>query len=179
MSVEVQGDAGHWRVNTEKERTHALWRLGHWALEHHDLTWRPYGPPSRRVSRTDSSDRRHRGTDVKFPGSAHRTPLIRVRKGTPNRARARLYLRLGGHLGPSLTPRMCGRRHRHPLADLTQGSHNHPGGSVGLYPVHRPAAHTDQSQPPAPTLARPVSRFRSPRTPNLEIIYRRSLELLA
>ena len=38
--VEVEGEARHWRANTEKKRTHALWRLAHWALEHHDLTWR-------------------------------------------------------------------------------------------------------------------------------------------
>ena len=39
-SVEVHGEARHWRANTEKKRTHALWRLGRWGLEHHDLTWR-------------------------------------------------------------------------------------------------------------------------------------------
>jgi hypothetical protein len=28
------------RANTAKTRTHALGRLGQWALEHHDLVWR-------------------------------------------------------------------------------------------------------------------------------------------
>ena len=38
--VEVRGDARHWRANTAKTRTHALGRLGQWALEHHDRVWR-------------------------------------------------------------------------------------------------------------------------------------------
>jgi hypothetical protein len=38
--VEARGQAGHWRANTATIRTHALWRLGHWALTHGGLSWR-------------------------------------------------------------------------------------------------------------------------------------------
>ncbi len=40
-AMETAGKAREWRANTVKAyRTHALWRLGHWGLEHHDLVWR-------------------------------------------------------------------------------------------------------------------------------------------
>ena len=38
--VEVRDTARHWRANTVKTRTHALWRLGLWALTHGGLSWR-------------------------------------------------------------------------------------------------------------------------------------------
>ena len=39
--METAGKAGAWRANTVKEySTHALWRLSHWNLAHHDLIWR-------------------------------------------------------------------------------------------------------------------------------------------
>ena len=38
--VEVRDTARHWRANTVKTRTHALWRLGLWALMHGGLSWR-------------------------------------------------------------------------------------------------------------------------------------------
>ena len=40
-ATETAGKAREWRANTVKNyRTHALWRLGHWGLEHHDMVWR-------------------------------------------------------------------------------------------------------------------------------------------
>ena len=38
--VETAGGSREWRANTAKKRTHALWRLGHWGLEPHDVVWR-------------------------------------------------------------------------------------------------------------------------------------------
>lgn len=38
--METTDQAHRWRANTAKKRTHALWRLGHWCLEHHDVVWR-------------------------------------------------------------------------------------------------------------------------------------------
>lgn len=38
--VEIRGHAPLWRANTVKSRTHALWRLGFWALTQGGLTWR-------------------------------------------------------------------------------------------------------------------------------------------
>ncbi len=38
--VEVRGDARQWRANTVPDRTHALGRLGHWALMKGGLSWR-------------------------------------------------------------------------------------------------------------------------------------------
>lgn len=38
--VEARGTAHHWRANNVKTRTHALWRLGHWALTHGGSSWR-------------------------------------------------------------------------------------------------------------------------------------------
>lgn len=39
--AEVAGKDREWRANTVKtKRTHALWRLGKWALAHHDVVWR-------------------------------------------------------------------------------------------------------------------------------------------
>ncbi len=38
--VEVRGLARQWRANTAQTRTHALWRLGLWALTHGGLSWR-------------------------------------------------------------------------------------------------------------------------------------------
>lgn len=38
--AEVRGSAAQWRANTAKTRTHALWRVGHWALTHGGLPWR-------------------------------------------------------------------------------------------------------------------------------------------
>ena len=38
--AEVRGLDRHWRANTAKTRTHALWRLGLWALTHGGLSWR-------------------------------------------------------------------------------------------------------------------------------------------
>jgi len=37
--VEHRGEDRDWRANTSEKRTHALWRLGSWGLEHHDLDW--------------------------------------------------------------------------------------------------------------------------------------------
>ncbi len=40
-AMETAGKAREWQANTVKNyRTHALWRLGHWGLEHHDVVWR-------------------------------------------------------------------------------------------------------------------------------------------
>ena len=39
-AMEQQGYARHWRANASDRRTHALWRLGHWGLEPHDIVWR-------------------------------------------------------------------------------------------------------------------------------------------
>ena len=40
-AMETAGKAREWRANTVKDsRTHALWRLGHWGLAHHDVVWR-------------------------------------------------------------------------------------------------------------------------------------------
>jgi hypothetical protein len=40
-AMETAGKACEWRASTVKQdRTHALWRLGHWGLEHHDVVWR-------------------------------------------------------------------------------------------------------------------------------------------
>ena len=39
--METAGKAREWRANTVTAyRTHALWRLGHWGLEHHGVVWR-------------------------------------------------------------------------------------------------------------------------------------------
>lgn len=38
--AEARGMARQWRANTVKTRTHALWRLGLWALTHGGLSWR-------------------------------------------------------------------------------------------------------------------------------------------
>ncbi|MCL5063695.1 MAG: hypothetical protein M1600_01190 [Firmicutes bacterium] len=38
--VEHRGAVRDWRANTSEKRTHALWRLGFWGLQHHDLDWR-------------------------------------------------------------------------------------------------------------------------------------------
>lgn len=38
--AEVRDMARHWRANTSKTRTHALWRLGVWLLAHGGLSWR-------------------------------------------------------------------------------------------------------------------------------------------
>ncbi len=38
--METAEQAPQWRANTAKKRTHALWRLGHWGLAHHDVVWR-------------------------------------------------------------------------------------------------------------------------------------------
>ena len=38
--VEHRGADRDWRANTSEKRTHALWRLGFWGLQHHDLDWR-------------------------------------------------------------------------------------------------------------------------------------------
>jgi hypothetical protein len=37
---EPQGEDRDWCANLSEKRTHALWRLGSWALEHQDLDWR-------------------------------------------------------------------------------------------------------------------------------------------
>ncbi len=39
-TAEAQGTARHGRANTADPRTHALGRLGRWALERHDVVWR-------------------------------------------------------------------------------------------------------------------------------------------
>ena len=38
--AEARGLDAHWRANSVKTRTHALWRWGHWALTQGGLSWR-------------------------------------------------------------------------------------------------------------------------------------------
>jgi len=41
--METTGKACEWPAITVKHsRTHALWRLGHWGLAHHDVVWRTW-----------------------------------------------------------------------------------------------------------------------------------------
>ncbi|WP_146039073.1 hypothetical protein [Sulfobacillus sp. hq2] len=77
-AMETAGKAREWRANTVKDsRTHALWRLGHWGLAHHDVVWRTLVRTvrtfCRRILPVAVQDLKT-DAEPENPGSAHHPP---------------------------------------------------------------------------------------------------------